>query len=249
MRYRAIVSDSAQFSALEPCLLEYISVPINILSKEACYDKSKTIIRPPDFSGGRENEVVEKLKILRGKGFSLLECGGLPHIQMGRELGFELHGGFRLNITNSSALAEYARLGLKSAVLSPEINLVKARHIAESKTIPVGLIIYGNLPMMLLRRCPLSANGEPCGGKRGDCPGQITDRRGVAVQILCNGSQDYVETLNPDALILSDKRAQLDFLDFGTLMFTKEDKPEQILADYTMNAKPAGRFTRGLYYL
>ena len=55
-------------------------------------------------------------------GFQDFLCGNLGAFQLCRELGGKAHGSFGLNITNAAGLEAFARLGLLSAEVSPELS-------------------------------------------------------------------------------------------------------------------------------
>ena len=64
--------------------------------------------------------------------------------------------------------------------------------------------------------------------------------------VLCGGNS--VEILNPDLLIMSDRRSALEPFDFAVLKFTDEKELKPILDMYQNNGKPSGPLTRGLYF-
>ena len=90
---------------------------------------------------------------------------------LGRKLGFTVHGEYGLNIASSGCLAEYERLGVQDCLLSFELSLARARAIGG--TLPRGLLIYGRLPLMVTRNCPIRLAGcKDCKGF-----GTLTDRK------------------------------------------------------------------------
>ena len=64
--------------------------------------------------------------------------------------------------------------------------------------------------------------------------------------VLCGGNS--VEILNPDLLIMSDRRQSLEPFDFAVLKFTDETELKPVLDMYLNNRKPSGSLTRGLYF-
>jgi putative protease len=189
--------------------LEYVYAPLRLLSPETP-DKDRIIVVPDVFDG----EIPDM-------GFNRVLVHTINHIKA----GMILHGGFRLNITNSTALRQYEQLGLTDSVLSIELSLHRAKSMTHS--IPIGIIAYGRLPMMLMRRL-VRANG-------------LIDRRNRFMPFAGN------ELLNSDTLILSDRVSDFDFLDFMVLKLTDEN-PSDVLEMYLNFSKPAQNFTRGLYY-
>lgn len=153
-----------------------------------------------------------------------------------------------MNILNSLAARACSDLGFWDITLSFEGTAARLSEINFPR--PVGIVAYGRLPLMLMRRCPI-ANGKPCGRKDplfggegcGEC---VKDRQGNEIPVLCGGN--CVELLNPDVLILSDKPEVLEKFDFAVLKFTDEDDLSAVLDMYKRGIKPEGRLTRGLYF-
>ena len=94
---------------------------------------------------------------MQTSGIGHLSTGNLGGVYLGRKMGFVLHGEFGLNIANAGCLAEYERLGLSDCLLSFELSLARARAIGG--TLPRGLLIYGKLPLMVTRNCPIRLSG------------------------------------------------------------------------------------------
>ncbi len=67
--------------------------------------------------------------------------------------GKDAYGQHYLNVYNTLALDEYKTLGLKSIVLSPELNLNQLKQI--SSEINTEIIVYGRLPVMNTENCVL----------------------------------------------------------------------------------------------
>jgi putative protease len=173
---------------------------------------------------GREDEVFEELKALQAKGCNDLLCRNLAHIGLGRKLGMNLHGGWELNVTNARSLAALRDLGLRDCVLSPELT---AKQCPEAG-IPVGRLIYGRLPVMLLTRCPVRDDAPRKNCK--DCR-PLTDRTGRSFPLRCDGHS--VEVLNADPLWMGDRLDELK-ADFFVAL---DEIPEA----------PFDKFTRGAY--
>ena len=69
---------------------------------------------------------------------------------------------------------------------------------------------------------------------------------GNRVPVQCGGNS--VELLNPDVLVMSDKKEILEKFDFAVLKFTDETELAPILEMYKNGRKPEGKLTRGLYF-
>lgn len=208
-------------------------------------EKGKIILEPDRILFGSEEKTKEKLSILREKGFEKLAISNLAHIRLGKQLGYELYGTHFLNITNSWSGKQYDRLGIKDTVLSVEGGLGQLREIAVSG-MNLGAVIYGNLPLMIVRNCPVKRY-KTCG----ECKGRnsVTDRLGNHFPVICNKSK-YSEVLNCKTLELSDKQEDFAVFDFLELYFTQESREEckKIAERYLCRQAPVKEFTRGLYY-
>jgi putative protease len=164
---------------------------------------------------------------------------------MGRALGFTIHGGYGLNLTNSCALKTAQDLGCADATASFEL---KASQIARlKKPMPVGVFAYGRLPLMLTVNCPVS---QSVGCK--NCTHHITDRTGRDFPVKCSKREGYVEILNSEVLYMADKLGDLRSADILMLDFTDETPAQvrHIIEEYEnggLNGRP-DKITRGLYY-
>lgn len=166
---------------------------------------------------GDEDAFVKKLSALRAQGFAHASAGNLGTIRLAREAGFQVHGDYALNILNAQALAEYREIGLCSAVLSFEIGMKQAVQVAGRVLLPVGLLVYGYLPLMLLRNCPArGAKGCP---EKGSC--RISDRKKMDFALTCR-EKKYARLHNPVPLYLGDRREKLRGFSHQVLYFTTE---------------------------
>ncbi len=205
-------------------------------------------IRPLIFEGSIKTQ-KEKLSKLKELGITDVLTENIGAISMAREMGFNVHGGFTLNILNSAALKEYQSLGLCSATLSAELSFANAKKLVSSlkqneTDIPVGMITYGYLPMMKFRSCPARTQGG-CGA----CSGhpQITDRMGRQFNIICREKQ-YSELLNFVPVYVGDK--SIPQLGFEELYFTVENRAhcKKIFEMYMEKAPADFERTAGLYF-
>ncbi|MDE6775889.1 MAG: U32 family peptidase, partial [Ruminococcus sp.] len=116
----------------------------------------------------------------------------------------------------------------------------KLQQINSTHTnLPVGAVIYGRLPLMLTRNCPIK-NEVGCK----NCTMKITDRTGREFPVSC--SPNYVEILNSDCLYMYDKLKSFNNVSFGVVILHNENA-EQTKAVLS-GKKPSADITRGLYY-
>lgn len=186
-----------------------------------------------------EKDLFERMKKVFDKGIKKAYVSNYAHIEMCRKIGFEMHGDFGLNVTNSMALEILAQQNIKSTTLSPELKTAQIRAMADFTRL--GIIGYGKLPVMLTRNCPI--------GDCSRCKGKITDRTGRDFEVKCSKKYGYTEVLNCDTLWIADKLDDMN-VDFVTLKFYDETPQEvnRILQKF-INREPFDhKFTRGLYY-
>ncbi len=154
------------------------------------------------FASGVWEQQLDDLKKIGITGVRVHHLGALS---AACAKGFTVSGGAGLNITNTLALQEYKALGLCDATLSFE--LTKDALHGVGGTLPRGAVVYGRLPLMRLRACPLK-KGNACGGCNGQ--GSLTDRKGITFPLRCTDRQ-FTTLYNSVPLYLGDKHLPLDF--------------------------------------
>ena len=238
---RAEITDENQLQqALQYPAFQYIYVPERLLTPSIPY-KERIIAVPPVFLADCEQYIGKRLKDLHEMGFTHALAHTVDHILLIEAANLTLHGGSRLNITNTVSADFFTEQGFADIILSPE--LTAKRINALKTTIPKGVISYGRLPLMINRRCPIN-DGKPCNNGK-QCGKTITDRRGKTIVPICSNT---VELLNPDTLNIADKLSDFPTADFFLLKFTVEKDIIAVTDCFTEGAKPTGDFTRGLYY-
>ena len=219
-------------------LSQYVIIPENI-ADEALIRRigaEKLIIAPPRFISDEE-KLTARLGELKALGADRLYCHTPDSVAVGKALGMKLHGSFTLNVYNSYS-AEYLRsLGLIDCVFS--IEATAEQFSAVRSVMELGAVVYGRLPLMLTRNCPIR-NEVGCQ----KCTGHLIDRTGRTLPVAC--SKEYVEVLNSDVLYMGDRLSELPRADFGLVMLTDEDAQQTVYA--VSGKKPGGNITRGLYY-
>jgi putative protease len=243
LHFRLQISDTKQLKDISLC--EYAYVPVCLI-QERIPDKNRIIIVPDVFIGNEESNMLFCLLRLKEQGFTRVLAHTMGHIPIIKKAGMTIHGGMRLNITNSVAAEQYAKLGLADTILSIEMN---KRHIKTlKKPFPCGFVAYGKLPMMLLRRFPdingfIDRKGKFLQLKRT----RTTKHRFVSSALQGTYGLGEAELLNPDSLVLSDKIQVYSSLDFAVLMLSSGESAREILNMYKSGTSPDKNFTRGLY--
>ncbi len=239
--FRAEVATASQLRQALSLPFGLVYAPMKLLGDDTP-DKDRVAVMPPLYLADCEDEVREQLRSLKKAGFAKGVAHTLGHAQLLKEEGYELLGGYRLNVVSSRSAQFCKYFGMSDITLSFEGTVQQLSDI--SCDIGRGILAYGRLPLMLMRRCPI-AGGKPCGADT-PCNRSITDRRGNEMPILCGGNS--VELLNPDLLIMSDRQRALSQFDFALLRFTTETELAPVLDMYRNNKKPEGSLTRGLYF-
>ncbi len=219
-------------------LSEFVVIPENIITLELAEAISceKIIISPPRFIVDEE-KLSARLSELKNLGISRILCHTIDGAAVGKALGFTLHGSFTMNVFNSYSAEYLQNLGFEDCVISPEMTLDQLENIHTS--LPLGALIYGRLPLMLTRNCPIK---NEIGCK--NCTGSLIDRTSRKLPVAC--SKDYVEILNSDILCMADRADKFKNTAFLALLLHNEDKNGTIAA--IQGKKPADSVTRGLYY-
>lgn len=204
---------------------------------------AQAAVEIPSAVFSNADKYVKKLTELKENGLSLAWACGLDGVGIARRAGLRFVCGFGMNIFNSVSVSEAAILGAEDCLLSCEVSLAQAAHIGGK--LPRGLMIYGRIPLMMTRNCPVGTKltCAECGGRS-----YLLDRMGVRFPVRCKNGCSFV--LNSRPLWLADKLNDIRNVDYGLLWFTDESKEEcaRVISDYRRGGAPQGEFTRGLYY-
>ncbi|MEE1393096.1 MAG: U32 family peptidase [Negativibacillus sp.] len=245
---RAQIRQISQLTDSLAASCEQMILPLDeVLRHAAELDKSLlpkiAVSLPRVVFGDDAAQLTERLNECRRMGIEHLSVGNLGGVYLGRQLGFTLHGEFGLNIANEGCLQEYEKLGLADCLLSFELSLSRAKAVGG--LLPRGLLIYGRLPLMVTRNCPIRLSGcRDCKGF-----GTLTDRKKEVFEVRCSGRK-YSEIFNSRPVYLADRMEELSGFDYGLLYFTSEGpkQVDRILREYTILHEPMEQITRGLYY-
>ncbi len=189
----------------------------------------------------KEEELLKKLLSVKAMGITRGVTGNIGGVALLKKAGFKILGSQGLNITNSYSAEAYKELGLEDLTLSFELTSEALKKV--NSPIPKGALVYGYLPLMLLRACPQKTEKgcSKCSGKSA-----LTDRKGIDFPLLCR-NKDFAVLHNSVPLYTGDK--DLSMLDFCTLYFTVETKKEceKIYKAYLNRENIEGKKTNGLY--
>ena len=226
--------------------VEYLILPIAQADRVPREWRAKTLLELPRVMfGALEQDTARRIAATQDTGFAGYEASNIAHLRLCR--GLPMTGGFGLNITNNVAAQFYAEQGLSSLLILPEVKDSDIASIAPTrngKPVPTGVMIYGHMPLMLTRACPLQ-NIHDCA--HCDKTGVLTDRKAKKFPVRCGLG---VRTIyNPVPIYMGDKPGALA-VDYGVAYFTLETREEaaQILDSIRTHAPFEGDFTRGLYF-
>ena len=222
--------------------LHSIVVPIGEAAKVPAALRGRTLLELPRVMfGGLEQATRKALEQIKDQGFMGVVAHNIAHILLAQ--GLPIYGGFGLNVTNPLSAKEYAALGLRGITVLPEVEA--SRLAAIDPGVPTAALIYGHMPLMLTRACPLQnvTDCDHCKAKGGT----LTDRMSREFPVDCGLG---VRTIyNPVPLYMGDKPMALA-VDVGTAYFTGESAQRcaQILELLQKGSAFDGEFTRGLYF-
>ena len=196
-------------------------------------------IEAPRVCFGAEDELFERLKALYDIGARHLTAHNIATLWIGKKIGYTVHAGFGLNLTNSAALKWAHERGAVDAELSPEIDL---RRIGGLKDImPVGVIRYGYLPLMISRNAPAGRN-DSCKNTE-----FLQDRKNENFRVVRRDG--YSEILNSVPIFLPKKDYKAIGRVFDIYRFYVEnsvEKKEKVIEKISEN-HGFERITHGLY--
>lgn len=242
-KIRVRVSDMEQLNAV-PQYIEDIIIPIK-LCVNINSGKDRYIVALPRFIDDEEL-LKKRLDDVKQMGFARILCTNLAHAKLGKEMGFRLCGDFGLNIVNPYSAMAAAEMGFEDVTAGFEAKLTDISAVCG--TLPVGVIVYGRLPAMLTKNCPIRQAVGECKS----CSGFLTDRTGRKFPVRCekDPSGFSCEVLNSDVLMMTDRLGEIS-ADFAVLNFTDETGSE--VSRITECCRSRRRclekgFTRGLYY-
>ncbi len=245
-RFRIRAAAYAQLGHIDTAAIEQMILPTEEIEQNpAALRRFGTALcaeLPALIFPGDEASLLSRLISLQKAGLSSALAENIGAVRIVRDAGLLVFGGVGLNILNTTAALEYARLGLADITLSFELAAKHIRNIGGP--IQRGIIAYGYLPLMRLRACPAKSNSG-CGNCTGSS--HLTDRRGIRFPLLC-AQKRYSTLHNSLPVYVCDQK--ISPLDFMTLYFTVES-PEDCakITALSQNCASADfERTRGLYF-
>ncbi len=182
-------------------------------------------------------------KILEKSSATYCLCHTLDAVAIAKKHNKKIIASPSLNVLNSLSMDVAKSLGIDKVIVSNECTLEKFSTISSS--VPIGLTVYGKIPLMLTRNCPVK-NGKNCG----ECnrESSITDRMGIKFPVKCH--MGYSEILNSRPIYMADRMGEIPDCNIMFFNFTTESKDdvERVISAYENEENSTGEFTRGLLY-
>lgn len=163
--------------------------------------------------------------------------------------GKNAYGQHNLNVYNSLALDEYKTLGLKSVVLSPELNINQLKQL--STDLQTEIIVYGRLPVMNTENCVLRTQYGKCQCGNGEYY-MLKDRISKHFPVFTNKYNCTNTIYNSSPICMSDKLSELSKVnaDAYRFIFTTESTEDidKVMYLYKTRQKADFEFTRGHFF-
>ncbi|MDR7856457.1 DUF3656 domain-containing protein [Tissierella sp.] len=160
-------------------------------------------------------------------GISVSNLGSLKYMQDRFDL--KIHGDIGLNVFNNFTLDYLEKIGLGSITLSPELNLNQIKKINEDSAALTEAIVYGYLPVMVTKHCPMSLvkgckNDKACGSCQYAKGYGIKDRMNVTFKM--DRRDGFTNIYNSVPLMVLDSLKQIynNGISMARLDFTMESK-------------------------
>lgn len=224
--------------------LVYLPIKSDIQKVQELLSKNiKIAIEIPRGLFSAEKFVKNRLQEFKEIGVTDVLANNLGAVYLAKKLGFTVHGGFGLNITNTASLEWAKNYGLADTELSVEMKIEQIEELGG--TIKRGLIAYGYLPLMLVRNCPGRSGGKSCSSCKKDL--RLQDRKNVLFPIICDGICS--EILNSVPLLMPERIYNKNAIDFEVFRFTVENYVENVenTLDYYRKTLQKKEYTGGLY--
>ena len=195
------------------------------------------------------------LELARGTGARFALVGNVGHKALAEKFGFEIRGGFRLNVSNGGAARSLSSLGFESVTLSPELTIPKIRDIAAADEIDCRAIIYGRIPLMIVEKCVIcealgtGKGGALCPFMKEDrlCRGTLTDRTGTVFPVAREFAHRNI-IFNSLPVYMADKQGELSRAALGghVFIFADEDasEVEAVISAYEKGTPASARVRR-----
>lgn len=152
-RVRLEAKDVASFKSdveVEAVIVEGLSADTVKTTRAACSGAEMIAALPSVFFDDQIPELQKLIKACARAGVAI-EVNSWGGWQLTRSAKVALEGGPGLAVLNSLAAAKLAKLGMRSATLSPEADRGKLESVAANCPLPCSLVVFGRPPLMISR--------------------------------------------------------------------------------------------------
>ncbi len=218
---------SADLAALKPL---YLHIPMEVLEEEPAvitpfWENGHTricAVLPPLVPDADAVDTYRKLSTLKQLHINDVQIHSISQLGPARILGFRIHCGIGLAVSNDWSLRVLQDAGASSATLSPELSFPQLRQL--SKCMDTELYAYGRVPLLSSETCLIKAAGGSC-----DCHKTcgLLDRAGRFYPIQRTGGCRSI-LFSADKLFWGDRIRELKTLGVRCLhlAFTTENARE-----------------------
>ncbi len=242
---------SPALAALKPL---YLHIPMEVLVEEPSiitpfWENGHTricAVLPPVVPDADAVDTYRSLSTLKQLHIEDVQIHSLSQLGPARILGFRIHCGIGLAVSNDWSLRVLQECGAFSATLSPELSFAQLRQL--SKCLDTELYAYGRVPLLSSETCLIKAAGGSC-----DCHKAcgLLDKAGRVYPVQRTGGCRSI-LYSADKIFLGDRLRELKTLGVRCLhlAFTTENARECFsLAErylghntYVPNAKMKGYY-------
>lgn len=160
-------------------------------------------------------------------GISVSNIGTFKYIKDRFDL--DIHGDMGLNIFNSYSLDYLNKEGIRSLTLSPELTLTQIKNIGEKSNANLEAIVYGRLPVMTMKYCPMSLvkgckDDKDCKDCNFSSGYKIKDRMNIEFPMERKGSFTTIYNSVPIMVLDNLESIYANGVNMARLDFTSEEE-------------------------
>lgn len=231
------VETKEQLKAAEDEGIKFIYIPKGLMDFAKKENTEYIVILPEICDDDKMYEIPERFGVLISN--------------VGQEVlykDYKKYGNLRLNIFNGHSVRVFK--DYKSVTVSQELNLKEIKKI--KNTVPLEAVVYGRIPLMIMKNCPVRAITGSC-GKGSEYI--LRDRKNQEFRLSCDGECHSIINNSKD-IYMADRLSEV--IDSGIerlrLIFSSETKEEaiRVIKEYktaikggTVEKRPENSFTRG----
>ena len=137
-------------------------------------------------------------------------------------------GDYSLNVFNSSTIDMLRELGLSGTTLSYEMNLNQIRNLSDTPSFEKEVLVYGRIPVMTTRYCPLSAL-KGCENKCTKESFYLKDRKDMKFPIITDNIDCKTTIFNSQVLLFTENIDKMNWCGINVLRLAfTDEQPSQM---------------------